>query len=194
MLLQLNDIQQSLQIARKHRQKCDAKFPKHKNRSMRSIDHLVDLLQSEGYKIEINLIDISHAAQAVRGTYFAKEDGSYIIFLLAGQNLCWTRLVLCKEIFHILLDRPECRTMSIENLIDELANIIITEPKPSAALSNEILTEVAAMEFIFPYEFRKLELAQGTPNYYEIAEKYRCPLQMVEKYLHNANMNSLMNT
>lgn len=194
MLLQLKDIQLSLEIARTHRQKCDEKFPKHINRSMRSIDHLVDLLQSDGYKIEINLMDISHAAQAVRGTYLAKTNGTYVICLLAGQNLCWTRLVQCKEIFHILLDRSECRTMSIENLIDENANIIITEPKPSAALSNEILTEVAAMEFIFPYKFRRLELEQGAPNYYEIAEKYRCPLQMVEKYLHSANMNSLMNS
>ena len=58
------------------------------------------------------------------------------------------------------------------------------------------MTEIAAMEFLFPYEQRKIELAKNRKNntkkfYYEIAKKYKVPRLHVENYLSREYMEDI---
>ena len=65
--------------------------------------------------------------------------------------------------------------------------------EPAESVAVEFFAEVAAMEFLFPYCCRIKELAgQFNGNFLAIAEKYRTPQVLVEKYLSKGYMEFLV--
>jgi Zn-dependent peptidase ImmA (M78 family) len=162
----------------------------------KSLPNLLDLCQCYlGKNIVTREHKMQHDGQPMRGFCLSFNDGHYEIVLLGGQNNCWKRLVLCKELFHVILDEEKYQDKSISNLIDEAA---ITFPDPDShpklPLVAEMLAEIAAIEFLFPYEDRKKIIAQlngNTPDYGDIAKRYKIPRVYVESYLKPKIMTTL---
>lgn len=149
----------------------------------RSVDTLVDLIaRHERKNVEIKLLELTADAQAVRGMYIAYDD-RYEVCLLSGQNHCWQRFVLCKELFHVILDNDEYRNMHIGALVEEFTGSFPEiDSRPSPKVTNEKVAEICAMEFLFPYEDR-VRLVAGEYNSGELAQRYRLPRVFVERYL-----------
>ena len=125
-------------------------------------------------------------SESVRALCISNDDGTYEIHLQADLNICWHRFVLCKELFHVLLDAPEYRNMEISKHLEEFL-LPMPEGPPKTYLpgSSELMAEIAAMEFLFPYAERKALLDSGKPiNYLDVATYYRIPQALVEQYLY----------
>jgi Zn-dependent peptidase ImmA (M78 family) len=157
-----------------------------------SVDNLVDLVQShENKSVSINLIELSYDSEEVRGFYLAFES-EYKIFLLEGQNRCWIRFVQSKELFHVLLDNDEYRNINLEDLIDDTSNSFQTDDAvPDKPAVSEMLAEIAAMQFLFPYSDRLELLNNNNVNYLQIAQTYKVPQVLVERYMSPSYMDAL---
>jgi hypothetical protein len=161
--------------------------------SRKSLDFLVEcvLKHDFGKPVEIKLLELDADTSAVKAM-FINEGDKYVLCLLRGLNFCWSRFVLCKEIFHVYLDGSGYRTIELVSHTESLykANDVSLEDeiRPDKGLISERLAEFAAMEFLFPYADR-LTCIEHSRNPVEIAETYKIPLVLVEKYLTPFNMD-----
>ena len=163
--------------------------------SEKSLTNLLHLCQCYlGKTITAREHHMQHEGQPMRGFFLAFEDGHYEVVLMGGQNRCWKRLVLCKELFHVILDSDEYRDPLISRLIDNAA-ISFPDPKsrPDLPIVAEMLAEIAAMEYLFPFEDRKLlrnKMSDGeTVDFHAIAKRYGIPQVYVESSLKDKNMD-----
>lgn len=191
MLIKTNDLEFSLRKAKTTSEAYNLRFLD-RNNTIRSIDNLVNLVKSEENKpIDILLMDLTHSGQAVRSLYVA-YDNKYDIILLEGQNPCWNRFTLCKELFHVLLDADEYRNINVDSQVDEVMNTFyVNDSEPNQSATSEKLAEIAAMEFLFPYTSRKIELQSDVLEFRQIAEKYKIPQVLVEQYLSTSYIEAL---
>lgn len=192
-------IKRQLEIAIAHAREVDDIYRLNylgSNNTSRSVDILREISQGYlGKRVEYYTHPMSYnAGQAIRG-FCLKFPEHYEIALLSGQNFCWTRLVLSKEIFQVLIDKPEYRTHDIAGLIEQA---IISFPAPTSddnlPLLSESLAEIASMEFLFPYKERDaliVSLQGQDPDYAAIADRYKLPRVMVERYLSKSLMAAL---
>jgi hypothetical protein len=113
--------------------------------------------------------------------------------IIAKQNECWSRFVLCKELFHIALDRAEYRNMSMDGHIEEIMLAFPDDDsEPRKPVVAEFLAEVGAMELLFPYSARaKILAANPRPDFLAIAKQHMVPKAYTEKYLGTAYMKIL---
>ncbi|MDN7805428.1 ImmA/IrrE family metallo-endopeptidase [Burkholderia gladioli] len=160
------------------------------NATIRSVDSLVDLIGKHQQKnVLVKETNLPAEGEPIKGFYVAFDD-RYEVVVLAGQNYCWKRFVLCKELFHVILDDDEYRSMELGNLVDEYINAL---PQPIAAnppVAHELVAEICAMEFLFPYAER-LALSQAQTDAADIAERYKVPRVYVERYLSQRYMDNL---
>lgn len=191
MLIQKKEIIFSLSQAKIVSDAYNLKFID-RNSTIRSVDNLTSLVKQELNKnIEVLLMDLSHNGQAVRSFYVAYDD-KYEVVLLEGQNPCWNRFTLCKELFHVLLDTDEYRNIDIDAHVDEVKNTFyVDDSEPNLPATSEELAEIAAMEFLFPYVSRKEELTGVPLEFKAIAEKYKVPQVLVEQYLSVSYIDAL---
>lgn len=171
------------------------------NATIRSTDYLRELCKTYLKKeIKIFRHKLPYTeGQPIKGFFIAYKDGSYEIALLTGMNYCWKRLVLCKELFHVVLDEEESRHKTVNELIDDTTVKIDLGNKnviPSIPFQTELLAEIAAMEFLFPYKERKtrIDLAKASSeilDYAAIAEQYKLPRYYIEMYLSDSFMTVL---
>lgn len=113
------------------------------------------------------------------------------IVLLSGLNYYKKKFAMCKELFHIILDCEDYRSTNTRNTIDEYLYSGIGQAT-SIPTQTELLAEMAAMEFLFPYHVR-LHVLSGNVNYDDIAEQYKVPKTLVERYLSEHYMKYLVN-
>lgn len=163
--------------------------------NVKSTDYLRDICEKylekkiEIYRHKMPVVE----GQPTKGFYFSKTDGSYEVALLTGLNYCWRRLVLCKELFHVVLDEEESRHETVEQLIDETAmHINLRNNSTSIPFQTELLAEIAAMEFLFPYAERSEKIkTDGAFDSAVAAEQYKIPRFYVELYLSDSFMSVL---
>lgn len=156
----------------------------------RSVDKLISTCKSYlGKSIQLIEIDIDKNESPIWGSCIALEK-SYDICYVQGLNYCWKRFVICKEVFHTILDEDHYCNMALDEHIDE---VTVAFPKidsdPCLSVVAEWLAEIAAMEFLFPYKSRLIY--DGKVDHRAVAEKYKVPLVMIEKYLSKPHMNVL---
>jgi len=160
----------------------------------RSIDNLAVTCRKR-LQIDIKLLklDIPKHDAAQWGATFLHGDGSADICIVSDLNYCWERYVLCKELFHVLIDKEAYRNMNIEEHLKETTIAFPNDDsKPKPAVQVEVLAEMAAMEFLLPYECRLKELnGENKGNFLAIAEKYKVPQLLVERYLSLGYMENL---
>src|SRR5579862_3248770 len=156
------------------------------NNAKKSLDDLLWICE-EYLKLKIFrgvLKNMPASESSIRGLYILLDD-SFEIYLLSDMNFCWTRFVLCKELFHGLMDKEEYRNSMIYGHIKEVVEKFPeAQSHPSPAAVSELLAEIAAMEFLYPYRERLTDIAGKTNiDYLAIAEHYKIPQYYVEKYL-----------
>lgn len=161
----------------------------------RSTDNLLNTCESYlQTKILLKELEIQKSDSAVLGGYLnvAPKDGApyFEICFVQGLNYCWKRFVICKELFHVILDKEDYRNMDIGGHIEEVTTAFPDpESTPANSVAVELFAEISAMEFLFPYDCRIQELrGELCGNFFAIADKYKVPQVLVEKYLGKAWM------
>lgn len=159
--------------------------------TVRFLDNLVHLVATHEQKqVQILRFEMAAADEQVKGGYVAFDD-RYDVYLLGDLNFCWERFVLCKELFHVILDKSEYRNMRIGELVEEFTSAFPADDiRPGPAVTNELVAEICAMEFLFPYADR-ISLASRPHDSSEIAEQYKVPKVFVERYLSDAYCKNL---
>ena len=163
------------------------------SRFPRSVDALQALCaEHEKKKISIVALPASEKECSIFGLYVSFGD-RYCIALQPDLNPCWHRFVLCKELFHVLIDADEYRDMDIYGHLEDVkASFPVLESAPRSTTAAEVMAEIAALEFLFPYTERERALsAADSPDYLEIAKKYRIPQILVEEYLAASYMENI---
>ena len=160
----------------------------------RSVDNLLATCKSYLEK-EIGLLEleITKEESPVWGACIDRGD-IYDICYVQNLNYCWKRFVICKELFHVVLSKDEYRNMSLHSHVDEVTIAFPDDnSKPSLPVMAEFLAGVAAMEFLFPYTARKaaIETDQSNLNCRSMAERYKVPLVLIEKYISPSYMKVL---
>jgi Zn-dependent peptidase ImmA (M78 family) len=154
----------------------------------KSVDDLLWLMQQylEKRITPRELLILADDSKTVHGMYAAMADGSYEIYVLAELGGVEGRFVLCKELFHVVIDKDECRNMHLyEHVVESQSSFSISTLKPNVSVQWEALAEIAAMEFLFPYadRVRILEACGGNPDFAAIAHRYGVPQVYIEMYL-----------
>jgi hypothetical protein len=129
--------------------------------------------------------------RAKSGVY--KDKGTYArIQYSFNLNLCWRRFVVCKEMYHCLIDDTVEKRISStaellklsEYLSDEFLEILAGEAGDSAAFDTEKLAEIFAIETLFPMELRRTlcdPLDANEISEAQIAERYKVPVFYVKQ-------------
>ena len=139
--------------------------------------------QTYGVEIEVNLIPLD--SNLLRGL-IEKYPGKSKIYIDIELNSSWTRYVFAKEACHHLLGGEDFNTVSPIEVIEA---IILDESGfngsgyPGLDVQAEILTKYAAIELLFPLEFRdkcKLDIDGGTDSTYNISVHFDIPEHLVQ--------------
>ncbi|WP_426147191.1 ImmA/IrrE family metallo-endopeptidase [Polaromonas sp. DSR2-3-2] len=160
----------------------------------RSLDLLTEVCtDSSGRPIEIYKGDGDENDRWLYGTCLLYPEKSVVLYA-HYLNSCWERFTVCKELFHIVLDQDEYRTIDI---FQHIQNIILAFPddeaSPTKPVICEILAEIAAMEFMLPYLRREQIIKVNGWSAMDIAQQYKIPCLLVEKYLSKHYMLNLKN-
>lgn len=163
---------------------------------LRSVDILIKICKQYLEKnIVIYELDVDKVDSPIYGaSILQKTEGRYDICHVKNLNYCWQRFVICKELFHVVLDEEQYRSIGIGSHIDEVTVAFPDdESRPSPPVIVEKLAEIAAMEFLIPYAERKTEceMKNGGINCRAIADRYKVPLVYVEKYFSIPYMEAL---
>jgi len=162
----------------------------------RSVDDLLWLcgqhLQKE---ISIQYVSIPEDGTSIKAGFLALADGQYLIGLVEGMTDEDERFVLCKELFHVMFDHEGIRNIDLATHLAEYASLFqapdcVGEPQCSVAWEN--LAEIAAMEFLFPYDQRLAHVNGGTTlDFGRLATRYGIPRYYVEIACSPGNMQFL---
>lgn len=149
----------------------------------RSVDDLLWICQEYlGKTIEITYINIPVDGSSVKAVFLAMANGTYRIGLLSGMSDEEERFVLCKELFHVIFDEESRRSLDLAaHLEDYTSNVAIDEGRPNCPAAWETLAEIAATEFLFPYDERVAHTNGGTTaDFAKLATRYGLPRFHVE--------------
>ncbi|GGZ23238.1 hypothetical protein [Asticcacaulis endophyticus] len=144
--------------------------------------------QKYGLKIRKELVDFE--AQHIRGMMERYEDGTANVFVREYQdankdiNLYWHRFITLKEIVHLGIDEKEdwnpdgCFTL--DELIKENGYSGIN--KVMSETQSEHLAEIAAIELLYPFEFRASDIASGK-SVMQLSHEYQVPPYVIARAL-----------
>ncbi|TFW71501.1 hypothetical protein C3Y98_05230 [Methylotenera oryzisoli] len=165
----------------------------HNGKPYISVNDLLTIVETNlEKKVTLSFHEDHYKDHSMHSFVAVNSDGSFEICLLNGMTNCWNRFSLCKELFHVVLDCEDARNSSLpEHLIDFRSSIMDGAIEGSESSKSEILTEFAAMQFLFPYqrrldclkeiEARKDESIKSV--YEDMAVRFRIPRLLVEDYL-----------
>jgi hypothetical protein len=158
------------------------------------IDHLKPMMIERGVadqiyweKVEFEhkfigaMVEFYQSIEAYKGDIAAK------ITYASSLNECWQRFVLCKEMYHCVIDNDtETRTSNpgeVSALLEELGSPVMPgrskkiNPNQSA-LDTEYDAELLAVETLFPLELRKHHMHDYNNqkiSSFQIALRYKIP-------------------
>lgn len=128
------------------------------------------------------------AEEAHLGAFIVTDTGFHI---LVRQDLdpAERRFVVCKEIFHIVLDQDEYRNMDIDG---HVLNVLFngSEKPPAHSVLVEFAAHAAAAEFLFPHAERIHHQASGT-SLLKLAAMYDLPVDIVDFYMSDSLLEVL---
>ncbi len=160
----------------------------------RFIDHLRTTCETYlNKKVGLYELHVHKDSSPVLASCILLENGDVDVCYVQGLNHCWTRFVICKEIFHLVLDAEKYRNMDLEAHVQEVTvKFPQTDSVASLPVRAEMLAEMAAMEFLFPYAARLKEAeGENANNKRAIAERYRVPIVLVDRYMSKQYMDGL---
>lgn len=119
------------------------------------------------YNLQIEMLKVSFPAEHVRGKVERYADGRARILIRAQQSPEFLRFVTVKELCHLMIDEHDdwssAGVETIRGLLKEWA--LVGENgtghlDPSDPLKSEMLAEIAAIEMMYPREFRADDIAK----------------------------------
>jgi len=149
----------------------------------KSVDDLLWICQEYLKKqILIEYVDLPAEGSSIHASYWAMAEGSYRIGVLLGLSEDQLRFVLCKELFHVIFDEARRRSLALSEHVEEYTSTFqLDDGQPNCAAAWETLAEIAALEFLFPYEYRRAAAqGDGAVNYARLATMYGLPRYFVE--------------
>ena len=148
--------------------------------------------QMYGVVIEPRFVPLG--SRLLRGLIEIYPDKS-IIYIDGELNSAWRHYVFAKEACHHLLDGENYYTLEPIKVIEAIVveeNEIDGEPSSSLDVQAEMLTKFAAIELLFPLEFRiecQADVKNGDRSTYEIAESFDIPEHLVQYALTDRYMD-----
>ncbi len=146
------------------------------------------------YVLRIEMWEAAYDGEHVVGALlrFPKFDPpSARIYVKAGQSEEERRYAAAKELSQIVIDEPDdFSTLGVETLSALLVEWKLASengvghPKPSDVLQSEQLAEIAAIELMYPFEFRANDLKKienGETSIARIALEHRVPEHAIEQ-------------
>lgn len=152
-----------------------------------SVDDLCDVVRRM-YGVEIEVREVAAPGKFLRGTlllYNTNGQKKACILVRAGQTDDWKRFTVAKELSQIVLDEEEDYStdavVTITGLMHSLQLDMNGEGDyhPDTVVLNERLSELCAMEFLYPAEFHERdysEIERGGLNYRKLALRWKIPI------------------
>lgn len=148
------------------------------------------------YGLQIKMWEVSFAAEFTRGGVARFNDNKALILVKSGQAKELLRYVCTKELSHLVIDEKEDWSAdvleTIENMIVEFTLAAQGNHKEADnEVQSEILAELAALEILYPHEFREADnaaLAAGTTTIPKLALDYEIPEFAVSRALSATHM------
>lgn len=141
-----------------------------------------------GLKITLELVDFP--GSYIRGMVERYDNGQANIFVKEKQdedptlNEYWHRFIATKEMAHLAIDEKEDwsvdGTETIEDLIRE--HEIDRGSPPRDGIQSEVLAEIAAVELLYPWEFRQNDIDSGKSNQ-ELSAIHKVPQYVIQRAL-----------
>lgn len=149
--------------------------------------------QKYGLKITKELIDFP--GNYIRGMLERYQDGSAHVFIREKQdedpkaNGYWHRFIAVKEMAHLAIDEKEDWSTDGAETLDELIkeHEIDRGSPPRDGIQSEVLAEIAAIELLYPMEFRQADIEKGTPHS-ELAATHEVPQYVIQRALSSNHM------
>jgi hypothetical protein len=122
--------------------------------------------------------------QYIRGRIHRYANKVAKVHVSRHQDLDWKRLVAAKELFELLIGKPEDMSPYGDEILDVLVleghvGIISPENPNGDKAQTELLSEIAAMETLYPMAHRKIDLEsmhpKGTLTVGKLSLKYGIP-------------------
>lgn len=174
-----------------------------------SVDKLRIIFENLGYvdKIYWEEVDFKSKFILAQIKTYKQDMGAYAgvgdyarIQILANQNYCWQRFIICKEMYHCILDTPqENRITSFDDLrklsdyfTNSFLNLIadeMEEEEEFPPFDTEAIAEFMAIETLFPIELRKTycdDFDSGKITARQLSMRYRIPIE----YIHTSMIAS----
>lgn len=170
----------------------EQQYPDEVKNPRRSVDLLLEVATRHyGKKVSMYQSQRPKDTTTVWGAVERYPD-RYEIVYVSDLNFCWTRMVVCKEVFQILLDETKYRNMKLQDHLREMLGIagMPTLALSSDSVKSESMALIAAMEFLFPYRERLIALPQKDDSL-SIAAKFKVPQKYVDIYLSDTYMRIL---
>ncbi len=147
--------------------------------------------QQTGKPIFIKKMQIRYDKTDVRALFLNYQD-RFEIYVADGFDTESLRYYKIRELFHIVVDKPEFHT---SDLIGHIDNMLLRSPPEGVASTlghpviAEHLSQAAATEFLFPHSDRvALRKADGNVDYDKIASDYGIPKWLIERAMTEAYM------
>ena len=137
------------------------------------------------YGVTIDPRTVPLGSSLLRGLFEKYHHGS-IVYIDGELNSAWNRYVFAKEACHHLLYADEFLTLDMTKVIE---TVVLDDPEfngsmaPGSDVQAEVLTKFAAIELLFPLEFRdqcKAEIDRGVKSSYEISVHFDIPEHLVQ--------------
>lgn len=155
----------------------------------KSADDLLDVCK-DYKKIPINVFLVDMPPGPTHSSCILYRDHCDI-YIRAGLRPEWNRFVRCKELFHLVMDKEDCRSLDIYEHLEAMNTPTLAGKEPNS-VAWERLVELATMEFLFPFADREGILKRDPrPTFEEIATHYGIPLVFIEQYLSEPLMELL---
>lgn len=159
--------------------------PDHPKRSVDALRYVISLYLGKSFQVR----KLKQLKGSIHALCLVKVDGSYEVYVLEGLDEAQTRFAVVKELFHVAIDKVECRSMNIWDHLEEVTSTFpVHDSEPNCPAAWEVLAEAAAMEFLVPLKDREALVAQKNPDYSVAAARYGVPQKLLESYCTEGNM------
>ncbi len=156
----------------------------------RSVDDLQWLVMGEtGHVIWNHELQLDKDAAKFYSFYLHRGNDCHIFFAPQGMGIRGTRYLRTKESMQILFARPDLATVDIVDLVHK--SIVADSPEGKLAdlgpvVTADALGDVAACEFLFPYEER-VKYADADMEF--IGKRYGIPDFIIQRCFNNMEIS-----
>jgi Zn-dependent peptidase ImmA (M78 family) len=151
------------------------------NHNKKSADDLLEVC-TEYLEKGVSVVEVTVETGGPTKAACVVYEDHFEIYIRSGLQEEWRRFVLCKELFHLVIDMEDCRDLNLYEHVEAMQSPMLAENQRNGA-QMERLAEACAMEFLFPYADRVEILKRPEINYQQIADQYGIPLVFAEAYL-----------